>query len=291
MIIHRRLSAGVLAVMTMAAAGCATKPPALVELPPPEVTVCKPIVKEVVDYFPQFSGRTEATEEVEVRAQVSGYITKIFFTDGQEVKKDDLLVEIDPRPYQAALDKAKAEVARCQALLVKSKADLARSEKLLPSGAISREEYDQQIAAKDMAEAQLQAAQAAVRDGELNLEFTKITAPIPGRTSRARITAGNLVQAGMGGSSVLTTIVSTNPIYVYFDIDERTMLISQQMVREEGENEHPDHIKERKIPVEIGLANEDGFPHQGIMDFVENKVDSSTGTIRVRAVFDNSSRG
>jgi RND family efflux transporter MFP subunit len=290
MTIHRRFTTVILAVMTLAAAGCVTKPPALVELPPPEVTVCKPIVKEVIDYFPQFSGRTEATEEVEVRAQVSGYIVKIFFKDGQEVKKDDLLVEIDPRPYQAALDKAKAEVDRCQALIVKSKADLARSEKLLPSGAVSREEYDQQIAAKDMAEAQSEAAKAAVRDCELNLEFTKISAPIPGRTSRARITAGNLVQAGMGGSSVLTTIVSTNPIYVYFDIDERTMLLSQQMARDEGENSKPDHIKERKVPVEIGLANEEGFPHQGIMDFVENKVDSSTGTIRVRAVFDNSSR-
>ncbi|MGA2796921.1 MAG: efflux RND transporter periplasmic adaptor subunit [Thermoguttaceae bacterium] len=286
----RRFSVGFLAVMTLAAAGCGTKPPALVELPPPEVTVCKPIVKEVIDYFPQFSGRTEATEEVEVRAQVSGYIVKINFTDGQEVKKDDLLVEIDPRPYQAALDKAKAEVDRCQALLVKSKADLARSERLLPSGAVSREEYDQQFAARDMAGAQLEAAKAAVRDGELNLEFTKITAPIPGRTSRARITAGNLVQAGMGGSSVLTSIVSTKHIYVYFDMDERTYLMSQQMVRDQGKNPQTEHIKDLKIPVEIGLANEEGFPHQGILDFVENKVDSSTGTIRVRAVLDNSER-
>jgi RND family efflux transporter MFP subunit len=290
MTILHRLSACSLAIMTIAAVGCETKPPAVVELPPPEVTVCKPIAKEIIDYFPQFSGRTDATEEVEVRAQVSGYIVKINFKDGQEVKKGDLLVEIDPRPYQAALDKAKAEIDRCQALLVKSKADLARSEKLLPSGAMSREEYDQQIAARDMSTAQLEAAKAAVRDCELNLEFTKITAPIPGRISRARITAGNLVQAGMGGSSVLTTIVSTNPIYVYFDIDERTLLLSQQMAREEGKNPRADRISEVKIPVEIGLANEEGFPHQGIMDFVENKVDSNTGTIRVRAVFDNSDR-
>ncbi len=288
--IFRCLAAGVLAVIFMAAAGCKTKQPALVELPPPEVTVSKPIVKEVIDYFPQFHGRTEATEEVEVRAQVSGYITKIFFKDGQEVKKGDPLVEIDPRPYQAALDKAKAEVVRCEALLVKSKADLARSDKLLPSGAISREEYDQQIASRDMAEAQLEAAKAAVRDCELNLEFTNITAPIPGRASRARITVGNLIQGGMGSSSVLTTIVSTNPIYVYFDIDERTLLICQQVAHEEGKNSRADHIKDLKIPVEIGLANEQGFPHQGIMDFIENKVDSGTGTIRVRAVFDNSSR-
>jgi RND family efflux transporter MFP subunit len=288
--IHFRFAWVAVIVLPMAAAGCANKPPALTELPPPEVTVSKPIVQKVIDYFPQFHGRTEAVEEVEVRAQVSGYIVKICFTDGQEVKKGDLLVEIDPRPYQAALDKAQAEVARCQALLVKSKADLARSEKLLPSGAISREEFDQQIAAKDMAEAQLQAAKAAVRDGELNLEFTKVAAPIPGRISRARITAGNLVQAGSGGSSVLTTIVSTNPVYVYFDIDERTLLLSQQMARDENKNPQAAHIKEWNVPVEIGLANEQGFPHQGTMDFVENKVDSSTGTIRVRAVFDNTSR-
>jgi RND family efflux transporter MFP subunit len=141
-----------------------------------------------------------------------------------------------------------------------------------------------------MAEAQLQAAGAAVRDCELNLEFTSITAPIPGRISRARITTGNLIQAGSGGSSVLTTIVSTNPIYVYFDIDERTLLLSRQMARDENKNPQDDHIKDLKIPVEIGLANEQGFPHQGTMDFVENKVDSSTGTIRIRAVFENSTR-
>jgi multidrug efflux system membrane fusion protein len=278
------------AILVAVAAGCGKKPPALVELPPPEVTVCKPVSQQVIDYFPQFHGRTEAVEEVEVRAQVSGYIEKIYFTDGQEVKKTDLLVEIDPRPYQAALDKAEAEESRCQALLVKSNADLARSEKLLPSGAISREEYDQQIAAKDMAEAQLQAAKAAVRDCELNLDFTKVKAPIPGRISRARITAGNLIQAGSGGSAVLTTIVSMNPIYVYFDIDERTMLLSQRMAREESKNPNTTHIKEWNIPVEIGLADEQGFPHQGTMDFVENKVDSGTGTIRVRAVFDNAKR-
>ncbi len=175
--IHRIAGANILAVIVMAATGCETKPPEVVQLPPPEVTVCKPLVEQVTDYFPLFNGRSAAKEEVDVRAQVSGYIVKINFTDGQEVKEKDLLVEIDPQPYQAALDKALAEVARNQAQLVKTKADLARSDKLLPSGAISKEEYDQQIAARDMADAQLQAAQAAVRDAQLNLEFTKIRAP------------------------------------------------------------------------------------------------------------------
>jgi RND family efflux transporter MFP subunit len=284
-----KTAAGMLAALLMASAGCEPRAPKVEPLPPPEVTVCKPLVEQVIDYFPLFTGRSAAKEEVEVRAQVSGYIDRINFVDGQEVKKGDLLVEIDPRPYQAALDKAQADVARNQAALAKTKADLARSDKLLPTGAISREEYDQQIAARDMAKAQLDAAQAAVRDAKLNLEFTKVTAPIAGRISRAKITVGNLVQAGPSGSAVLTTIVSTDPMYVYFDIDERTMLLAMALAREEGQSSGAG-IKERKVPVEIGLANEEGYPHAGTLDFVENKVDPNTGTITVRGVFDNSSR-
>ena len=178
----------------------------------------------------------------------------------------------------------------CQAQLVKAKADLARSEKLLPSRAISQEDYDQQIAARSYGRRPIagrrgRRARCATKPGIHQNHRTHT-----GRISRAKITVGNLVQAGTGGSSVLTTIVSTDPMYVYFDIDERTMLLSQQMAREEGENPRPDHIKDRKVPVEIGLANEEGFPHKGIIDFVDNKVDPSTGTIRVRAVFDNSTR-
>jgi RND family efflux transporter MFP subunit len=288
--IYRWAGMAVLFALSMAIMGCGTKPPAVVELPPPVVTVCKPIVKEVTDYFPTFSGWVEAPEEVEVRAQVSGYIVKINFTDGQEVKKGDLLVEIDPRPYQATLDKAIAEVAKCKAALKKTEADLARSTRLLPTKAISQEDYDQSLALRDMSIAQLQAAEAARRDAEVNLGFTNIKSPIDGRISRIKITAGNLVQANTGGSSVLTTIVSTNPMYVYFDLDERTMLLTQEMTKEKGKNSRPDKIKEQNIPVEISLANETGFPHNGTLDFAENKVDPKTGTIRVRGVFDNASR-
>ncbi|MGW8258049.1 MAG: efflux RND transporter periplasmic adaptor subunit, partial [Thermoguttaceae bacterium] len=212
------------------------------------------------------------------------------FIDGQEVKKGELLVEIDPRPYQAALDKTEADLARCEALLVKAQADLARATKLLPTKAISQEDYDQQFAQRGMARAQVLAAQAAVRDAKLNLEFTKITAPIDGRISRAKITVGNLVQAGAGGSAVLTTIVSMDPMYVYFDVDERTFLKAQQIGREQNKTLRIEHIKNLKIPVEIELANENEFSHKGFIDFAENKVDSSTGTIRVRAVFDNHTR-
>jgi RND family efflux transporter MFP subunit len=288
--IYRWAGMAVLFALSMAIMGCGTKPPAVVDLPAPVVTVCKPVVKEVTDYFSTFSGWTQATDEVEVRAQVSGYIEKINFIDGQEVKKGDLLVEIDPRPYKAALDKAMAEVAKCKAMVVKAKADMARSIRLLPTKAISQEDYDQSVAQKDMSEAQLQAAEAAQRDAEVNLGFTKIKSPIDGRISRIKITVGNLVQANMGGSSVLTTIVSTNPMYVYFDIDERTMLLTQDVAKKKGRNSRPDRIKEQNIPVEISLADEQGFPHKGILDFAENKVDSSTGTINVRGVFDNTSR-
>ncbi|HEY4761049.1 MAG TPA: efflux RND transporter periplasmic adaptor subunit [Thermoguttaceae bacterium] len=290
MIVFRWLFAGILAVVFLAAIGCESKPPALAELPPPEVTVSKPIAQEVTDFFPIFTGRTEAVDQVEVRARVSGYIVKIYFQDGQEVKQGDLLVQIDPRPYQAALDLALAEVARSQALLAKAKADLARADKLLPTRTITQEEYDQYAAAKGVAEAQLQASQASVRDAQLNLDFTKVTSPIQGRTSRARITVGNLVQASPTGSAELTTIVSTDPMYVYFDIDESTLFLAQQIARDKGENARPDHIKDLKYPLEISLANEEGFPHRGILDFADNKVDPSTGTISIRGVFDNSAR-
>lgn len=288
MTIIRSAAMIIVAVLFTTTLGCQAKAPVVAELPPPEVTVCQPLSQEVIDYFNTFNGTTEAKEEVDVRAQVSGYIIKINFVDGQEVKKGDLLVEIDPRPYQAALDKAQAEVAKSQAQVIKAKADLARSTKLLPTKAITQEDYDLNVAQKAVADALLLAAEAAVRDAKLNMEFTKVTSPINGRTSRAKYTVGNLIQAGMNGSSVLTTIVSTDPMYVYFDIDERSMLISQEMARKRGEDPNADHIKDRKIPIEIGLANEEGFPHVGLIDFADNKVDSSTGTIRIRGVFDNS---
>jgi RND family efflux transporter MFP subunit len=290
MVIYRWASLGALTAILLAVSGCETKPPEVVVLPPPEVTFCKPIEREVTDYSSTYNGRTQAVEVVDVRAQVSGYIVKINFVDGQEVKKDALLVEIDPRPYQAALDKARAEEARCQALLVRNQADLARATKLLPTKAISQEDYDSQLAQRDMAAAQVQAAKAAVRDAQLNLGFTKVIAPIDGRISKINITAGNLVQASPTGSAVLTTIVSMDPMYVYFDLDERTFLQALETAKKNGDSDTASHIKERKYPVEIGLANEKGFPHQGIIDFVDNKVDPNTGTIRVRGVFDNSTR-
>jgi RND family efflux transporter MFP subunit len=278
-----------LSILALASSGCTGKATIVAEVPPPEVTVSQPIVREVRDYG-DFTGRTVAVKDVEVRARVSGHLVKIGFDDGQEVKEGQLLFEIDPRPYKAILDRAEAEVARAKAAVQKAGADLARSEKLLPTKAISREDYDRDVAARGTTVAAQEAAEAAMRQAALDLEFTSITAPVAGRVSRAYFSVGNLIQAGAGSSAVLTTIVSVDQMYVYFDVDERTFLQAQRSGKEAKPDAAPKHIKDLKVPVDIGLANEDGFPHRGVLDFADNRVDENTGTIRVRAVFDNKDR-
>ena len=254
--------------------------------PPPEVTVTKPVTKEITDYF-EFPGQTAAVGEVEVRARVTGYLVKVNFEDGQNVKKGELLYEIDPRPYQAALDRAQGELARLHALLEKAKADLSRSERLRPSGAVSQDEYELHKANLKVHEASIQTAEAAIRDAQLNLGFTKITSPIDGRVSRTRITEGNLIQPGTNDAAVLTMVVTTNPLYVYFNVDEEALLKYQSLALRKGRQLHPKRLKDLKIPVEIGLADEEGFPHAGIIDFADNKIDRTTGTLRVRGIFKN----
>lgn len=267
-------------------AGCENRAPAVSQPPAPEVTVCQPVLREVTDYF-EFPGRTAAVGEVEVRARVTGYLVKVNFEDGQEVKKGDLLYEIDPRPYQAALDRATGELARLRALLDKAKVDVARSERLRTSAAISQDEYEQHVAQLAVHTASIQTAEATVRDAELNLEFTSILAHIDGRVSRTRITEGNLVQPGTDDAAVLTTVVTTDPVYVYFNIDESALLKYEGLAWGSGQDLRPKRIKGLQIPVEIGLAHEVGFPHAGVLDFVDSKVDAKTGTIRARGVFDN----
>jgi RND family efflux transporter MFP subunit len=267
-------------------AGCGQRNSELPKQPPPEVTIAKPVSREVTDYF-EFPGQTEAVGEVEVRARVTGYLMKVNFVDGQDVKKGDMLYEIDPRPYQAALDRAKGDLVRLSALADKAKADLTRSERLRPSGAISQDEYDQNVANLAVHKASILSAEAAIRDAQLNLDFAKITSPIDGRVSRTRITEGNLVQPGTGDAAVLTTVVTTNPIYVYFNVDEQVLLQYQEMALKTGQELHPSVLKDLRLPVEIGMANEDGFPHAGILDFADNKIDRNTGTLRARGIFEN----
>lgn len=261
--------------------GCKSEPPALVSPPPPAVTVSQPVEREVTDYD-EYTGRTVAVEEVEVRPRVSGYLVKVNFQEGTEVQKGTLLFQIDPRPLEAELAAAKGQVAQWEAKLARAEADVARYERLLPKGAASQKDLDTAIADRGEARAAIQSARAAVDTVALNLEFARMTAPISGRVGRALVTVGNLVDA----TTLLTTIVSLDPMYAYFDADERTLLRNQQLIRE-GKRVS---AREGHTPVHLGLANEEGFPHQGLIDFVDNRVDPTTGTIRVRGVFSNADR-
>jgi RND family efflux transporter MFP subunit len=274
----------------MFALGCGGEPPPLASTPPPEVSVASPIEREVIDYD-DYTGRIAAVEEVEVRARVRGYLIKINFTEGTMVNQGDLLFEIDPRPFQTELDAAKGQVAQWEAKLARAEADVARYERLLPKGAASQKDLDAAIADRGEARAAIQSARAAVERAALDLEFTKVTAPISGQVGRANVTRGNLVNAGGGEATLLTKIVSYNPIYVYFDIDERALVQYQQAVRKQaGGSERIATAREAKIPVQLGLAGETGFPHEGVVDFANNQVNAQTGTIQVRGVFANANR-
>lgn len=261
--------------------------PAVVAPPPPEVSVSPPIQRPVGDHF-ETTGRAEAVESVDVRARVSGYLVEVNFEDGAEVAEGHVLFVIDPRPYEAEVQRAEAELARWEAQLREALADVARNQRLLPKGATSERELERSIASRDTAAAEIQGARARLAQAKLNLEFTRVTAPINGRVSRTAVTVGNLIQAEQ--ASVLTTLVSVDPIYVYFDIDERTVLEQRERRRQAGDTSPPSDIKQRRIPVEISLANEDGYGRPGILDFIDNRVDPNTGTIKARGVFDNADR-
>ena len=272
--------------------GCGKEPQqtAVASIPPPSVSVAAPVEREVTD-FDEYTGRITAVEEVEVRARVRGYLVKINFIEGALVKEGDVLFEIDPRPFQADLDAAKGQVAQWEAKLARAEADRSRYERLLPKGAASQKDLDQAIADRGEALAAIQSTRAAVDRAALELEFTKITAPISGQVGRANVTKGNLVNASAGEATLLTKIVSYNPIYVYFDIDERSLVQYQQAVRKQaGGSERISNVREAKIPVQLGLAGESGFPHEGVVDFANNQVNPQTGTILVRGVVANPTR-
>ncbi|WNI62001.1 efflux RND transporter periplasmic adaptor subunit [Enterobacter asburiae] len=252
--------------------------------PAPAVSAADVVVKSI-SQWDSFNGRIEAVESVQLRPRVSGYIDKVNYTDGQEVKKGEVLFTIDDRTYRAALEQAQANLARAktQASLAQSEAN--RTDKLVNTNVVSREEWEQRRSAATQAQADIRAAQAAVDAAQLNLDFTKVTAPIDGRASRALITSGNLVTAG-DTASVLTTLVSQKTVYVYFDVDESTYLHYQNLARS-GQGASSNHTA---LPVEIGLTGEEGYPHQGKVDFQDNQLTPSTGTIRMRALLDNAQR-
>lgn len=245
------------------------------------VSISEPIVREVTDYV-DFTGRTEAPFSVDIRPRVTGYLVKMPFKEGAEVKKDEVLFEIDDRPYKADLDRAKGDVERAQATLVKAQADLDIALRIAKDNraAISQEEINKRQGARDEAAGQLKAGQATLVKNELNYNWCKITSPIDGRVSRYYLTLGNLVTQD---TTLLTTVVSEDPIYAYFDVDENTMLhVTRLLLKSKA-----DLLKERQFPVLMGLADEEGYPHTGYVDFANNVVTSSTGTITVRGVFAN----
>jgi RND family efflux transporter MFP subunit len=273
---------GVLLAAMIGLSGCGGDATATAQPPAPQVSVASALERDVTEWD-EFTGRLEAVESVEVRPRVTGYIESVNFTEGSTVRKGDLLFVIDPRPYRAELSKAEAELARAVARAELAVADEARSEKLLDIKAVSREEYDSRVNGAREAKASVAAARAAVDAAKLNLEFTRIAAPISGRVSKAVVTAGNLVTGGSNAATLLTTVVSLDPMYVTFEGDEQIYLKYNELSRR-GERTSS---RDAANPVLMGLANEDGYPHSGAMVFVDNQVDPRTGTIRARASFEN----
>jgi RND family efflux transporter MFP subunit len=251
--------------------------------PPAPVSVAKPVEREVSEYA-EYTARTLAVDSVEVRAHVWGYLNKVNFKEGAIVKKGDVLFELDPRPYEALLNQAKAKVTQDEAQLTYDEAEYRRNLSLVNTGAASRSDLDKTAAARGVDAANVAADKAFVASRQLDLDYTRVLAPIGGRTSRYVVTIGNLIQSGdQGGGTLLTTIVSIDPMYAYFDVDEHTALRVRQMIRE-GK---ADPVREVGAPVSLGLGNEIGFPHDGTINFVDNQVNPKTGTIRLRGVFPN----
>ena len=282
---RRALAATTLITIGIVGTGCSTPAPPIAELPPPEVTVAVPVVRELSDYL-EFTGRTEAIESVEMRARVSGYLVAVNFEEGEDVSIEDVLFEIDPRPYEAALQAANAAVASAEAELKKAQADVNRDRLAFEKEAVSQMQLDTSVALEGIALAAVDAAKAEVETAKLDVEFTKVVAPVNGRVGRALITKGNLISAGQTDST-LTTVVSVSPIDVYFDIDGRSLNRIKRMVQEKDPELRAESVREANVPVDIRLEDEDEFLRHGQLDYVDNQLDPETGTIRVRARFAN----
>lgn len=249
-------------------------------MPPPKVTVAPAAQREIVEWE-ELTGRTEAVETVEVRPRVSGHIQEVQFQSGQLVKKGDVLFVIDPRWHQAEFDRRKAEYEQAKVRMENAEREAQRTEQLLASKAISTEEADGRQARFNEAKAGLLATEAARDFAKLDLEFTQIRAPIDGRVSRAIVTPGNFVSGLAGNASLLTTIVTVDPIYVYADFDENSLLKFNELVRAKKIS------TDAKVPVELQLGNDEGFPHRGYIESFDNRLDAGTGSILLRAVFPN----
>jgi len=249
---------------------------------PPTVSVAQPIERTIAD-FDEFTGRVFAVEAVDIKPRVSGYIKKVHFKEGQLVRPGDVLFTIDPDPYSIEVARRAAELRKSETALALSTGNQARGERLVRTDAISREEYETLVKTRDEADATVASARAALAAAQLDLGYTTVRAPIAGRTGRALITAGNLVTGAGESATLLTTVVSQDPIHVLFDADERAYLRYQQP----QESRVNGGARYASKPVQLALADEKTFTRAGTMDFVDNRIDPTTGTIRVRAVFPN----
>lgn len=265
----------------MAAAGCTKQqpPPPPPAAKTPEVVVTLPSTAEITDYE-DFTGRTVATKTVEVRARVTGYLQKINFKEGGLVQQGTVLFEIDPRSYQAEVDRNAANLVQANARYKRLNLDYLRSSRLIASKSISQEQFDQISGDRLQSLAAIDVTKAELALAKLNLSYTKVVSPISGRISRTMLDPGNLVRAD---ETVLTTIVATDPIYAYFDVDERTLLRVRRFTDEGRIRTAADH----SVPVMIGLADEPGYTHQGSVNFVDNRLDANTGTLQLRGVLPN----
>ena len=269
------------AVAFLAVAVSACTPTAAQQGPPPapQVKVAEVVARDVTEWD-EFTGRLEAVNTVAIRPRVSGYVSAVKFAEGAVVRQGDVLFQIDPRPFQAEVDRLRAEVARTKATVQRATSELQRAERLATENAISNEERDRRAAFAQESSAQVDAVEAALRAAELNLEFTRVTAPIEGRVGRAIVTPGNLVSSGPGEATLMTTLVSLDPVYATFDADEQSYLRYLELARKGG----------RALPIRMALGSDTEFPREGALNFLDNQVDPATGTIRVRALFRNRDR-
>jgi RND family efflux transporter MFP subunit len=282
----RRASLGLgAALLLLAVAGCDQGQPQATQqqAPPPAVSVSQPVQREIVEWD-EYTGRFDATQTVEIRARVSGYLNEVRFRDGQEVKQGDLLFAIDPRPFERAVEQARAELFAANTKIENAGLDVTRGQKLIDSKIISDKTFDDRMSVLRDAQATMKVAEAKVKSAELDLSFATIAAPISGRIGRTMVTAGNWVSAGsVSGATLLTTIVSQDPIYIYFDVNENNY-IKYKRLAERGVTAGAADVG---APVEVALPDERGFPHKGRLDFLDNRLDQGTGTLRARAVLAN----
>jgi RND family efflux transporter MFP subunit len=276
--LSQALKTGLAVFASLAIVGCEQKPAAQAP-PPPTVTVAKPVKKEITEWL-YFTAQTQAVDAVSITPRVTGYIDNITFKEGDIVDFGDLLFVIDPRPYQAALDQAKGQLEQAEAQQKLNDANLERANDLLAKRVIAKQDYDTTAAQKYVGDAQVVASQAAVESAQLNLDFTQIRSPIHGKIGVQLVNRGNLVQAN---ATQLTTIVSIDPIYAYFYVDERSVLRYQEAVKA---GKMP-AAKQAILPVWLQLENEQGYTHIGVIDFINNSFDPSTGTLQLRGRFPN----